>query len=115
MVLPTQCLLTVPLIIYVAKNNYLSSRVVSWVKLVLSRGLSILLTYKHREGPVSIFIVPPVKIGPGPSRSKVQHSINEPMSSFKVIRERSSSEVECLSRERGAADSNLTGVTALCP
>ena len=30
-------------------------------------------------------------------------------------RERSSSVVECLTRDRGAAGSSLTGVTALCP
>ena len=28
---------------------------------------------------------------------------------------RSGSVVECLTRDRGAADSSLTGVTALCP
>ena len=31
------------------------------------------------------------------------------------IRERSGSVVECLTRDRGAAGSSLTGVTALCP
>ena len=31
------------------------------------------------------------------------------------IRERSGSEVECLTRDRGAAGSSLTGVTGLCP
>ena len=30
-------------------------------------------------------------------------------------RERSGSVVECLTRDRGAAGSSLTGVTALCP
>ena len=30
-------------------------------------------------------------------------------------RERSASVVECLTRDRGAAGSSLTGVTALCP
>ena len=32
-----------------------------------------------------------------------------------VIRECSGSVVECLTRDRGAAGSSLTGVTALCP
>ena len=32
-----------------------------------------------------------------------------------VIRERSGSVVECLTRDRRAAGSSLTGVTALCP
>ena len=31
------------------------------------------------------------------------------------IRERSGSDVECLTRDRGAAGSTLTGVTVLCP
>ena len=31
------------------------------------------------------------------------------------IRERSGSVVECLTQDRGAEGSNLTGVTALCP
>ena len=31
------------------------------------------------------------------------------------VRERSNSVVECLTRDRGAAGSSLTGVTALCP
>ena len=32
-----------------------------------------------------------------------------------VHRERSGSVVECLMRDRGAASSSITGVTALCP
>ena len=32
-----------------------------------------------------------------------------------VDRERSGSMIECLPRDRGAAGSHLTGVTALCP
>ena len=32
-----------------------------------------------------------------------------------IIRERSGSVVECLTRDRRAAGSSLTGVTALCP
>ena len=39
-------------------------------------------------------------------------------SSFAIIwarRERSGSAVECLTRDRGAAGSSFTGVTALCP
>ena len=32
-----------------------------------------------------------------------------------VGRERSGSEVECMTRDRGAMGSSLTGVTALCP
>ena len=32
-----------------------------------------------------------------------------------TVAERSGSVVECLTRDRGAAGSNLTGVTALCP
>ena len=38
-----------------------------------------------------------------------------PCHSQKNCRERSGSEVECLTRDRGAAGSSLTGVTALCP
>ena len=34
---------------------------------------------------------------------------------FEIIRERSGSVVECLTRDRRAAGSSLTGVTALCP
>ena len=32
-----------------------------------------------------------------------------------IYRERSDSVVECLTRDRGAAISNLTSITALCP
>ena len=32
-----------------------------------------------------------------------------------LYRERSGSVVECLTRDRGAAGSSLTGVTVLCP
>ena len=32
-----------------------------------------------------------------------------------IVRERSGSVVECLTRDRWAAGSSLTGVTALCP
>ena len=34
---------------------------------------------------------------------------------FNFFRERSGSVVECLTRDRRAAGSSLTGVTALCP
>ena len=34
---------------------------------------------------------------------------------FEFSRERSGSVIECLTRDRGAAGSSLTGVTALCP
>ena len=34
---------------------------------------------------------------------------------FTCVRERSGSVVECLTRDRGAAGSSLTGVTVLCP
>ena len=33
----------------------------------------------------------------------------------RIVNERSGSVVECLTRDRGAAGSSLTGVTALCP
>ena len=32
-----------------------------------------------------------------------------------ILRERSGSVVECLTRDRGAAGLSITGVTALCP
>ena len=35
--------------------------------------------------------------------------------SLTIARERSGSVVECLTQDRGAAGSSLTGVTALCP
>ena len=35
--------------------------------------------------------------------------------SLAVLREHSGSVVECLTRDRGATGSSLTGVTALCP
>ena len=34
---------------------------------------------------------------------------------FDLIRERSASVVECLTRDRGAAGLSLIGITALCP
>ena len=40
---------------------------------------------------------------------------DQPAHPHSLIRERSGSVVECLTRDRRAAGSSLTGVTALCP
>ena len=47
--------------------------------------------------------------------TKPLSSIMRPWFNKRCIRERSGSVVECLTRDRRAAGSSLTGVTALCP
>ena len=45
---------------------------------------------------------------------KIQHNSIKSSNTF-LLKERSGSVVECLNRDRRAAGSSLTGVTALCP
>ena len=44
-----------------------------------------------------------------------QCGYNKFLQSFVICRERSGSVVECLTRDRGAVGSSLTGFSALCP
>ena len=48
---------------------------------------------------------------PTPTRDDVERALEGKL----TCREHSDSVLECLTRDRGAAGSSLTGVTALCP
>ena len=58
----------------------------------------------------------PMRLEPAAPLSLVKHSTTEPLHYLVIVyRERSGSVVECLTRDRRAAGSSLTGITALCP
>ena len=60
------------------------------------------------------FIMPYTKIAKG-FASLNKMAVDKKFLYLASLRERSGSVVECLTRDRRAAGSSLTGVTALCP